>query len=142
MLTLTDAQVNSLAQFLYEEGVITPVLMTGKQSVVLALHNALKRIDVAVLPEEATEEINHYQKAVDLMASGRDYDLRKAQVHATLHLGQVRAGEVKAGPTPLNGKWVCGKCARWLERGFDDGQIPNHHRTCPQHADRAGESRG
>ena len=37
-------------------------------------------------------------------------------------------------PTPLNGKWVCGKCAREVAQGVDDGQIPEHHRTCPKRA--------
>lgn len=27
-------------------------------------------------------------------------------------------------------KWVCSKCAREIARGHDDGQIPEHHRTC------------
>lgn len=29
-------------------------------------------------------------------------------------------------------KWACGKCAREVARGGDDGQIPEHHRTCPK----------
>lgn len=28
--------------------------------------------------------------------------------------------------------WVCSKCAREAVRGYDDGQIPEHHRTCPK----------
>lgn len=38
-------------------------------------------------------------------------------------------------PTPINGKWVCGKCARAVARGYDDGQIPEHHRTCPKYVE-------
>lgn len=41
---------------------------------------------------------------------------------------------VQGEPTPFNGKWVCGKCAREIARGDDDGQIPEHHRTCPKRA--------
>lgn len=37
-------------------------------------------------------------------------------------------------PTPVQeaAKWICGKCAREIARGFDDGQIPEHHSTCPK----------
>lgn len=41
-------------------------------------------------------------------------------------------------------KWVCTKCAREAILGFDDGQIPEHFRTCPKRPkpDRAPRSRG
>lgn len=42
--------------------------------------------------------------------------------------------EPQGEPTPINGKWVCGKCAREVLLGHDDGQIPEHHRTCPKRA--------
>lgn len=44
------------------------------------------------------------------------------------------AQEPQGEPTPINGKWVCGKCAREVTLGRDDGQIPRHHRTCPKGA--------
>ena len=34
----------------------------------------------------------------------------------------------------MSDKWVCGKCAREVAQGVDDGQIPEHHRTCPKRA--------
>ena len=37
-------------------------------------------------------------------------------------------------PTPFNGKWVCGKCDRGVAQGVDDGQIPEHYRTCHKRA--------
>lgn len=30
----------------------------------------------------------------------------------------------------MSDKWICGKCAREVAQGVDDGQIPEHHRTC------------
>lgn len=39
---------------------------------------------------------------------------------------------VQGEPTAINGKWVCGKCAREVALGYDDGQMPEHHRTCPK----------
>ena len=42
--------------------------------------------------------------------------------------------EKAQAPTPFNGKWVCGKCAREVAQGVDDGQIPEHHRTCHKRA--------
>lgn len=37
---------------------------------------------------------------------------------------------VRSAPTPFNGRWVCGKCAREVANGFDDGEIPDHHWSC------------
>lgn len=34
----------------------------------------------------------------------------------------------------MSDKWICGKCAREVAQGVDDGQIPEHHRTCPKRA--------
>ena len=34
----------------------------------------------------------------------------------------------------MSGKWICGKCAREVAQGVDDGQIPEHHRTCHKRA--------
>ena len=34
----------------------------------------------------------------------------------------------------MSEKWICGKCAREVAQGVDDGQIPEHHRTCPKRA--------
>ena len=34
----------------------------------------------------------------------------------------------------MSDKWMCGKCAREVAQGVDDGQIPEHHRTCPKRA--------
>ena len=47
----------------------------------------------------------------------------------------ARAALVAAGvapQVPSEAKWVCGKCSREQARGYDDGQIPEHHRTCPK----------
>lgn len=46
---------------------------------------------------------------------------------------------VQGEPTPINGKWVCGKCAREVAQGHDDGQFPEHHRTCPKRGSVQGE---
>ena len=53
-----------------------------------------------------------------------------AEVLATAALRRPARTE----PTPFNGKWVCGKCDREVAQGVDDGQIPEHHRTCPKRA--------
>ncbi|QRI45025.1 hypothetical protein SEA_PHLOP_63 [Gordonia phage Phlop] len=34
-------------------------------------------------------------------------------------------------------KWTCGKCERAERLGEDDGQIPEHHRTCPKRGPRS-----
>lgn len=34
----------------------------------------------------------------------------------------------------MSDKWICGKCAREVAQGVDDGQIPEHHRTCHKRA--------
>ena len=34
----------------------------------------------------------------------------------------------------MSDKWICGKCAREVAQGHDDGQIPEHHRTCHKRA--------
>lgn len=51
-------------------------------------------------------------------------------VDATLRRSETP--EPQGEPTPINGKWACGKCAREIALGHDDGQIPEHHRTCPK----------
>lgn len=42
--------------------------------------------------------------------------------------------EAQTEPTPFNGKWICGKCAREVAQCAVDGQIPEHHRTCHKRA--------
>lgn len=37
--------------------------------------------------------------------------------------------------------WVFGKCAREATRGYDDGQIPEHHRTCPKRTEAKEQGR-
>lgn len=51
---------------------------------------------------------------------------------AILHASERPDCQNEPEPTPINGKWVCGKCAREIAQGYDDGQIPEHHRTCPK----------
>lgn len=41
---------------------------------------------------------------------------------------------LSAGVRVMNGKWVCTKCAREAALGYDDGQLPEHFRTCPKAA--------
>lgn len=36
----------------------------------------------------------------------------------------------KRKPEAPKREWICGKCARAVKLGHDDGQIPNHHHTC------------
>ena len=47
-------------------------------------------------------------------------------------LAALRANGLLSEGAPTETKWVCGKCSREQARGHDDGQIPEHHRTCPK----------
>lgn len=38
--------------------------------------------------------------------------------------------------------WMCSKCAREAVRGYDDGQIPEHHRTCSKRMPDTDEAKG
>ncbi|UQT02076.1 hypothetical protein SEA_CHADMASTERC_59 [Gordonia phage ChadMasterC] len=58
-------------------------------------------------------------------------DLARA-IHA---LADAIATHARDCPTP---SWSCGKCARIEAIGHDDGQIAEHHRTCPHAPPRPG----
>lgn len=60
-----------------------------------------------------------------LIGRARDLAARNA-------VEQLRAHGLLSEGTPTETKWVCGKCSREQARGHDDGQIPEHHRTCPK----------
>ena len=62
----------------------------------------------------------------DLSPLGRDY--------TDAEIADMLRRTAQTEPTPFNGKWVCGKCDREVAQGVDDGQIPEHHRTCPKRA--------
>ncbi|AYR02779.1 hypothetical protein SEA_FOSTEROUS_60 [Gordonia phage Fosterous] len=58
-------------------------------------------------------------------------DLARA-IHA---LADAIATHARDCPTP---SWSCGKCARIEAIGHDDGQVAEHHRTCPHAPPRPG----
>lgn len=72
---------------------------------------------------------NHAAEAVDFLAAGRDYDLRKAHVHATLALTEqvrisnlIALGQVTLGPdcspVMLGAVWPGGELRPEIKEGL------------------------
>ncbi|QDB74743.1 hypothetical protein SEA_BARB_67 [Gordonia phage Barb] len=60
----------------------------------------------------------------------------RANLHRDASLRYAWDDNAKA-PGSQDPTWTCGKCERAERLGEDDGQIPEHHRTCPKRGPRS-----
>ena len=63
-----------------------------------------------------------------------EFDDPRLVAHTESHNSSMHRDTQPDRRNTMSDKWICGKCAREVAQGVDDGQIPEHHRTCPKRA--------
>lgn len=116
--------VKNEADSLHEIEVELGEWVRGERSWCDQHHGKPDEIELTARADEATIRLLMARRDALQRVKEARQRLRDADADAARELfGAFWENQQKAG-------WVCSKCAREMLKGFDDGQVPEHHRTC------------